>query len=126
MLILPDRELSGEALNNILRHEMMHFKRKDILYKWFAALVKCVHWFNPAAYYIAKQINIECEISCDLAVVAHMNKDEVTSYINTILSLLSGKDSKNNPLTTGMAGSKSILKRRFIMIKKRKKTNKIV
>lgn len=55
-----------------------------------------------------------------------MNKDEVTSYINTILSLLSGKDSKNNPLTTGMAGSKSILKRRFIMIKKRKKTNKIV
>lgn len=71
MLILPDRELSGEALNNILRHEMMHFKRKDILYKWFVALVKCVHWFNPVAYYIAKQINIECEISCDLAVVAH-------------------------------------------------------
>ena len=44
-LVLPDKELSDEQLDNILRHELIHFKRHDILYKLFAEAVKCVHWF---------------------------------------------------------------------------------
>ena len=124
-LILPSIGLTPEQLDNILRHEMTHFKRRDVLYKWFAHFVKCVHWFNPAVYYVVRQINIECEISCDLSVVSQMNQDEEKSYIDTILSLLSSK-SKNIPLTTGMTGSKKILKRRFTMIKNKKATSKIM
>lgn len=126
MLILPKRALSAAQLDNILRHEMTHFRRKDILYKWFAALVKCIHWFNPVVYYVVHQINTECEISCDLSVVAQMNEDEEKSYISTILSLLSGQKTKAIPLTTEMAGSKKILKRRFIMIKNKKTTSKMM
>ena len=51
-LVLPARELTEEQLNNILRHEMTHFKRHDILYKWFVSLVKCVHWFNLSLIHI--------------------------------------------------------------------------
>ena len=88
MLILPKTELSSEQLHNILRHEMTHFKRHDILYKWFAEFVKCVHWFNPMAWYVSKQIAAECEISCDMAVTKNMTDSEEMSYIITILSLL--------------------------------------
>lgn len=122
-LVLPAVELTTEQLLNILRHETTHIKRKDILYKWFAVIVKCVHWFNPVIYCVVRQINAECEISCDLSVVREMSAEEEQSYVNTILSLLSAGRSAAN-LTTGMTGSKNALKRRFEMIKNKKKTSK--
>ena len=125
-LILPKTELSEEQLHNILRHEMTHFKRCDILYKWFAEFVKCVHWFNPIAWYVSKQIAAECEISCDMSVTKNMSDSEKMSYINTILSLLPTGKSKQIPLTTQMASSKKILKRRFIMIKNKKTTSRFM
>ena len=125
-LILPKTELSGEQLDNILRHEMTHFKRHDILYKWFAELVKCIHWFNPISWYVSKQIASECEISCDMAVTKNMTGSEKMSYINTILSLLPTGKSKQLPLTTQMASSKKFLKRRFVMIKNKKTTSRFM
>lgn len=125
-LVLPAREFTEEQLNNILRHEMTHFKRHDILYKWFVSLVKCVHWFNPVIWYVSKQVNTECEISCDMAVTQNMNKSEEMSYIDTVLALLPMGKTKQIPLTTQMASSKKTLKRRFTMIRNKKKTSKIM
>ena len=126
MLILPKTELSEEQLHNILRHEMTHFKRHDILYKWFAEFVKCVHWFNPISWYVSKQIASECEISCDMSVTKNMTDSEEMSYVSTILSLLPTGKSKQFPLTTQMASSKKFLKRRFIMIKNKKTTSRFM
>ena len=126
MLILPKTELSEEQLHNILRHEMTHFKRHDILYKWFAEFVKCVHWFNPTSWYVSKQIAAECEISCDMSVTKNMSGSEEMSYVSTILSLLPTGKSKQLPLTTQMASSKKFLKRRFIMIKNKKTTSRFM
>ena len=123
-LLLPETEMTPEQLDNVLAHEMTHFRRKDILYKWFISIVKCIHWFNPAIYYINKQVNIECEISCDLAVVKEMSEEQEICYINTILTLLVAGNSKTAALTTGMTGNKKTLKRRFTMIKKRKRMKK--
>ena len=125
-LILPKAKLSDEQLHNILCHEMTHFKRRDILYKCFAEFVKCVHWFNPVIWYVTRQIATECEISCDIAVTKNMSDSEEMSYINTILSLLPTGKSKQLPLTTQMASSKKILKRRFIMIKNKKTTSRFM
>lgn len=124
-LLLPKTDITPEQLNNVLAHEMTHLKRNDILYKWFVSIVKCVHWFNPAIYFISKQINIDCEISCDLAVVKEMNEQAKKGYVETILSLLTHNNSKAIPLTTGMTGNKKTLKRRFAMIKKRKNIGKL-
>ena len=125
-LLLPKTNITPKQLHNVLAHEMTHLKRKDILYKWFVSIVKCVHWFNPAIYFISKQINIDCEISCDLAVIKEMNEQEKKGYVETILSLLTHNNSKAIPLTTGMTGNKKTLKRRFAMIKKKLKPNKKV
>lgn len=123
-LLLPETVMTKGQLHNVLAHEMMHFKRKDILYKWFACLVKCIHWFNPVVYYVAKQVDIECEISCDLAVVKDMNKEQESSYIDTILTLVSAKKHLKPTVTTAMAGDKKSLKRRFSMIKNKGKISK--
>lgn len=125
-LVLPAIKLTEEQLVNILRHEMTHFRRHDILYKWFAVLTGCVHWFNPVIWYVIKQINTECEISCDMAVTLNMNADEEMSYIDTVLSLLTKGKTKQIPLTTQMASSKRVLKRRFKMIRHKRRTSKFV
>ncbi len=124
ILLLPKAEITKEQLQNVLVHETTHLKRKDILYKWFVSVVKCVHWFNPAIYFISKQINIDCEISCDLAVVKEMDEQQEKGYVETILALLTHNNSKTIPLTTGMTGNKKNLKKRFIMIKDKFRMNK--
>jgi len=123
-LLLPKTNITTEQLHNVLAHEMTHLKRNDILYKWFVSIVKCVHWFNPAIYLISKQINIDCEISCDLAVVKEMDEQQEKQYVETILSLLTYNNSKAVPLTTGMTGNKKTLKTRFSMIKNKIKISK--
>ena len=116
-LLLPKTDITPEQLHNILAHEMTHLKRNDILYKWFVSIVKCVHWFNPGIYFISKQINIDCEISCDLAVGKEMDEQQEKCYVETILALLTHNNSKAIPLTTGITGNKKTLKKRFTMIK---------
>ena len=123
-LLLPETAMDEEQLNNVLAHEMIHFKRKDILLKWFVSIVKCIHWFNPAVYYISRQADIECEISCDLAVVKGMSKEQEAKYISTILALISAGNRRTAALTTGMTSDKKTLKRRFMMIKNKVTFNK--
>ncbi len=125
-LLLPKTNITPEQLHNVLAHEMTHLKRNDILYKWFVNIVKCVHWFNPTIYLISKQINIDCEISCDLAVVKGMDEQGKKAYVETILFLLTHNNSKTISLTTGMTGNKKTLKRRFAMIKNKIRVGKKV
>ena len=123
-LILPKAELFDAQLHNILAHETTHLNRNDILYKWLVCIAKAIHWFNPAIYIISRQIDTDCEISCDSAVVNNMTSEEKISYAETILSLLSYKNSKSIALTTGMTGNKKLLKKRFTMIKNKAKISK--
>lgn len=123
-LLLPRAELTEEQLGYILAHETTHLKRNDILYKWLVVVSKCIHWFNPAVYYVGRQVNTECEISCDLAAVKEMDSREESKYMETILSLLSRSSAGAVSFTTGMTGNKRTLKRRFTMIKNRFKVSK--
>ena len=116
-LMLPKIDLTSEQLHNVLAHEMTHLNRNDILYKWFVSIVKCIHWFNPVIYIIGRQIGVDCEISCDSAVIKGMDEQQKKGYAETILTLLTQRNLKNIPLTTGMTGDKNTLKRRFEMIK---------
>lgn len=109
-LLLPDVALSDEQLCNILNHEMVHFLRRDILYKWFAELVKCVHWLNPMVWYVSGQIAAECEISCDLLATKGMSDHEKESYMETILYLLQRGTSKRLLFTTQMANGKKTIR----------------
>lgn len=126
VLYLPDTELTGGNLNYIIMHELTHYRRHDLLYKWAALIIKSVHWFNPFVYLVSKQIDLDCEVSCDFAVTSSLTQDEQNNYMNMILGLLANSQSNLRPLTTQMASSKKTLKRRFEMIRNKKKTSKFV
>ena len=125
-LILPQMPLTQEQKSNILRHEMTHLRRRDLYYKWLAFVIGCLHWFNPAVYYVTRQINEACEISCDLAVTDTMNTAEKNSYMNTILTVLACQKGQSAFLCTGMTSGKKQIERRFFMIKNKKTTSKFI
>lgn len=91
VLLLPDCDMNESELELILKHELTHLKRHDLWYKWFAFLVNSIHWFNPFVYLIVKQINEECEISCDATVTKNMDDKRKNEYMNVIVKLASAK-----------------------------------
>lgn len=117
VLLIPEDLVDKEELNHVLNHELMHYKRCDILYKWLVAFVKCIHWFNPLVYVLAKEIDTECEISCDIMLTKDMNEAEKKSYMNTVLSLIEQKKRRKFVPFASMAHNKRIIKKRFKMIK---------
>lgn len=124
VLVLPDKEMATAQKENILAHEMMHIKRCDVFYKWIVAVCKSMHWFNPFMYLIAKEIEKECEISCDEAVVRNMSNVEKKTYADTIMAFVS-EYGRANAFTTGMATSKETLKKRLLAVKHGKRKSKI-
>jgi len=85
---LPYKPLDEERLRMIFLHELTHYKRGDLLYKWLSLFVNAVHWFNPLAYLLSANINESCEVSCDMAVTEDMTKEEQNFYMGTILDLM--------------------------------------
>lgn len=85
---LPCKPLDEESLRMVFLHELTHYKRGDLLYKWLSLFVNAVHWFNPFAYLLSANINESCEVSCDMAVTEDMTKEEQNFYMGTILDLM--------------------------------------
>ena len=68
-IILPTVDLSPTDFDYTILHELVHFKRRDMFYKWLVQFTLCIHWFNPFVYLMSREIGKVCELSCDEAVM---------------------------------------------------------
>ena len=96
VIYVPESFLDETAQHMIFRHELTHYKHKDLLGKWFSLLVNAVHWFNPFAYLLSANISESCEIACDMAVIRNLTEQEQKEYMNTILNLVQNKKRREN------------------------------
>lgn len=85
-VILPDRPYSKEDFYYIALHELTHYKRKDMFYKWLVQLVVCLHWFNPFVYLMEKEIGLKCELSCDEEVIKSLDEAGWHKYGDVLLN----------------------------------------
>lgn len=120
VLILPETVLTESRLPYVLRHELVHYRRGDIVWRWLAVLATSIHWFNPVVYVAAAQMQEACEISCDWCVVRSMEQAKRDDYMRVILELLAEAMAQKQILTTQMASEKKQLQRRFTMIRNQK------
>lgn len=88
VIYIPCRELTDENLRMIFLHELTHYKRKDLIVKWFALFVNAIHWFNPFTYLLCANLSESCEVSCDMEVTKNMPLSEQNIYMKTILELI--------------------------------------
>jgi beta-lactamase regulating signal transducer with metallopeptidase domain len=72
-LLLPTSMISGipmDDLKAILSHELAHIRRYDYLINFCQMIIEAVLFFNPALWWVSRQIRIEREVCCDSAGIA--------------------------------------------------------
>lgn len=85
-VILPENSYTENELRLIIRHELTHYKSRDLLIKLFGLVCRTVHWFNPVMPYILRRLDEVCELACDEAVISRESKDEKKIYCQSIIS----------------------------------------
>ena len=88
VVYMPCKEIPHDMMRLVFLHELTHYKRKDLVIKWFALFVNAVHWFNPLSYLLSANLSEACEVSCDMEVTKNMNDEEQKLYMKTILELV--------------------------------------
>ena len=117
-------DLDGTRLEFVLRHELVHCKRCDILYKAAADMVSAIHFFNPAVYFVKYRINQYCELSCDERAVSDLCFEDKKAYSIAILNtVLQNRRHLNG--TVALGEKKSNLKERVEYIMKERNYSKI-
>ncbi len=113
-IIIPSEELDITDFRNIISHELVHFKRKDLFCKWLVQLTACIHWFNPFVYLVIHETGRLCELSCDEAVIKNLGTKSKKEYGNTLLKMANTeKTFKSSIASVTLNESKKLLKERL-------------
>lgn len=121
VLVLPGYCYQRSELSFILRHELLHYKRRDIWYKFLLTCANAVHWFNPLVYYMVAVSNRDVEMSCDLDVVRNRDAAFKKSYVETLLFAVQDGKQRFMSFSTYLCGGKKIMQARFANIFDNKK-----
>lgn len=120
MLILPGNDYTDEELHLILRHELIHYKRKDIWYQFLTLIFISLHWFNPFVYFMARAVEIDGETSCDEAVLREAPYETRVFYGEMLIAFLKTENQKKSYLTTTFFGGEKAMKKRLTLIASKK------
>ncbi len=116
ILLLPDVGFSSSDLKIILRHELIHYKRKDIWYKLLLVCANAVHWFNPFIYLMTAMSNKDIEIVCDSELIRDSGTTFRKQYSETILLAIHKGNLRQTSFSTYFYGGKRTIKERFTNI----------
>ncbi len=89
VVVLPrslEDNLSGEEIDSILVHELIHIRRHDSVAAALQAVIVRLFWFDPAVWLLNRSIDTETEKSCD-EVVLHITSNP-TSYAEGLLKIV--------------------------------------
>lgn len=125
-IIIPDIDFTDNQLKNILLHEITHMHVFDIGIKWLMTIAASIHWFNPLMYFIKKEINRACELSCDEGVIKNLSDEEKQGYGDTLISMVAEHKYSIGILSTTMCEEKRTLKERLLSIMKHSKKSRLI
>lgn len=124
-IVLPDQDFTAEQYYFILKHELIHYKHRDLLYKLILLFAAALHWFNPFIHYMVYLANHNMELYCDEQLVADNNLVYRENYSKMLLRIITDANKNNNVLLSTGFGSKSKrLKTRFYQIMNSNPTKK--
>lgn len=64
-VILPVRRYRKDELQVVFTHEIIHYLQGDMLLKWIALLLRALHFFNPLAWMLCREVQRWSEYACD-------------------------------------------------------------
>ena len=107
-----------QQLQYILLHEYTHIRHYDLVFKLFAVVALCIHWFNPMVWVLYILLNRDIELACDECVVRNLGGNMKATYALTLITM-EEKKSGLTPLCNGF--SKNAIEERITAIMKMRK-----
>ena len=128
VLVIPGDDYTSRESYYILKHELIHLRRHDVLIKFLLMMARDIHWFNPVVYMMQREAVVDMELACDEAVVRGASFDQREAYTETLMSVLHGTQRRGPLLSTQFSGGVRIMKKRFrnILSKANKKNGAIL
>ncbi len=124
-IVLPGTDVSEKNFQYILVHELTHYRRRDMFYKWLVQFTVCLHWFNPLVHLMGREITRACEFSCDEAVLARMGYENAQDYGQTLLDAMAAVwRYRETPGAVTLSENKRLLKERLSAIVNFRKKSK--
>jgi hypothetical protein len=84
-----------------------------------------VHWFNPIAWFVRREIDRACELACDEAVIHNLDAEGRQNYGETLIYVAAENKMPHAVLSTTMCEEKKALKERLGAILKSKKHTRV-
>lgn len=106
VLLLPEISFTEEQLSLVFRHELTHYRRRDIWYKLLLMLANAVHWFNPMVWLMVRAADRDLELSCDEAVVNGKNEEYREEYGRCLLAVVRAGMNRRTLFTTNFYSGK--------------------
>lgn len=122
-ICVPLTGYTAEEQELILRHELCHFRRKDLWYKLLLNILCAVYWFNPALWWMKKEAERDIEFLCDETVMRDRSVSDRMLYNRLLAKTAAGKTSSAG-ITTSFNDSLSGLKKRMVNIMRAGKLKK--
>ncbi len=123
-IVLPVGDMEDKELFYIFVHELIHYKQRDMFYKWLIQIVVCAHWFNPFVYLLEKEVNQSCELSCDEKIISVLDDKAKREYGDTLISFMRSKNLYKSSLAsvTLTEGAEQLKERLNAIMNFKKKT----
>ena len=110
-LLLPQGTEKPQTAQWVLRHELTHWRRRDLLWKVLALAANALHWFNPLVWLLRHRLDRDLEQSCDESVLQNADAADRRAYGAVILSAASG--GRYPAVSTSLRGGAGALRHRL-------------
>ena len=84
-VIYVPSSMSGETLEQVIRHESAHLLRRDHWWKPLGYLLLAVYWFNPLCWLAYILLCRDIEMACDQKVIRDMDREDLAAYSQALL-----------------------------------------
>ena len=79
-VIICDRKVDNPDAKLLVSHEMVHIKRRDVLWKILVQFAAILHWWNPIIQVLQYDFERVCELSCDETSVQGQTTEGVSEH----------------------------------------------
>lgn len=118
-LLLPATwlsDLGDDELRAVLRHELAHVRRKDVLWSTLGYAVAAVHWFHPLGWLALRRLRAEAELLCDEAALTGHGETERRQYGRVLIRMMETFASSPPGAVAAFARHRDDIQHRILMI----------
>ncbi len=130
-ILLPEKAVhfTDHEIGLLLRHELIHLKRRDPFWNFAVSIIAAVFWFNPFLYWLRRRMKLSMEFECDRQVLDDSGGEPETASLYARLMLSFHDNSSRSAPLLGLSTTGRELKERIqgvYMKRNSKRTERIV